>query len=92
MAEPCLRPIVFDARSLREPHLGTVDLLARIRLAAGRLGLELRLCNASQELRELIAVAGLEEVLVVEPERKPEEREQPSGVEEERELGDSAGR
>ncbi len=91
MAEPRLRSIVVDVCSLREPHLGTVDLLARIRFAAGRLGLELRLRNASQELRELIALAGLEEVLVVESERKPEEREQPLGVEEEREVGDSAG-
>jgi anti-anti-sigma regulatory factor len=91
MAPPCPRAIVFDLRSIRQPHLGTVGLLARIRLVAGRLGLELRLTNASRELRELIVLAGLEQVLVVEAGGQPEEREQPLGVEEERELGDPAG-
>ena len=90
MARPGPRSIVCDARTLREPHLGTVDRLARLRLVARRLGLELRLRNAPRELRELIVLAGLEEVLVVEPGGQPEEREQALGVEEEREVDDPA--
>ena len=92
MDRPCPPSIVCDVRALREPHLGTIDGLARMRLAAGRLGLQLRLANASRELRELIALAGLAEVLVVEPERHAEQREQPLGVEEERELRDPGRR
>jgi anti-anti-sigma regulatory factor len=72
------------------PLLATLDALARIQLAARRAGLELRLRQASDELREVIALAGLDEALRLEPRRKAEEREQPLGVEEERELGDAA--
>jgi hypothetical protein len=70
------------------PTLGIVDVLARLQLAAHRHGCELRLVGASRELRELIAFAGLETVLPVEPGRQPEEREERVGVEEERELDD----
>jgi len=64
--------------------LGTVDALARLRLAGKRLGFDVRL-TPTEELLELIELAGLVEVLW-----QPEEREQPLGVEEERQLGDSA--
>ena len=67
-----------------------VDALCRLELAARRAGLELRLRHVSAELRRLIAFAGLEDVLRVEPERQAEEREERFGVEEERELGDPA--
>ena len=43
--------------------LGTVDALARLQLAARRLGLELRLCRAPPELVELVHFVGLGEVL-----------------------------
>ncbi len=62
--------------------LATVDSLARLQLAGRRLGFRVRL-SAPRELWELIDLAGLVEVI-----RKDEEREQPLGVEEERELGD----
>ena len=68
--------------------LGTVESLARLRLAARRSGVELRLRHVPSELRELITFVGLAEVLGVEPRRQAEEREQRLGVEEERELGD----
>jgi len=68
--------------------LATVDALARLQLAARRLGFELRVCSASPELFELIDFAGLAGVLCVEARRQPEEREQRLGVEEERELPD----
>jgi hypothetical protein len=68
--------------------LATVDALARLQLVARRAGLELRLRRASPDLLDLIAFVGLDEVLRVEPGRQPEEREEPLGVEEERELSD----
>jgi hypothetical protein len=66
--------------------LATIEALARLQLAARRLGLELRLREVPEELRELIAFVGLSGVLGVEPRRQPEEREQRLGVEEEGEL------
>jgi hypothetical protein len=69
--------------------LGTVDALARLRLAARRSGLELRLTRVPEELRELITFVGLAEVLGLEPRGEAEEREERVGVEEERELDDS---
>jgi hypothetical protein len=68
--------------------LGTVDVLARLRLAARRSGVEFRLREAPAELAELITFVGLAEVLGVEPRGQAEEREQAIGVEEERELDD----
>lgn len=73
------------------PHLGTVDALARLALAARRRGFELRLRRASRELRELVDLAGLAGVLPVEAGGEPEEREQALGVEEEGEVGDPRG-
>ena len=46
-----------------EPDAVTVDALARLQLAARRLGCQLRLANASAELCELIAFMGLRDVL-----------------------------
>ena len=46
-----------------EPDAVTVDALARLQLAARRAGCELRLANASAELRDLIAFMGLRDVL-----------------------------
>ena len=63
-------------------------MLARLQLRVRRLGGELRITEAPAPLRELIAFAGLEEALRLEPQRQPEEREERVGVEEERELGD----
>jgi hypothetical protein len=82
--------IVCDLRSV-VPDGTALDALARLHLNARRLGLELLLRNASNELLELIAFAGLDEVLRVELEGQPEEREERLRVEEERELDDPAG-
>jgi ABC-type transporter Mla MlaB component len=46
-----------------EPDAVTVDALARLQLAAMRLGCQVRLANASSELRELVAYMGLSDVL-----------------------------
>jgi ABC-type transporter Mla MlaB component len=45
------------------PDAVTVDALARLQLAARRIGCQVRLCNASGELRELVAFMGLTDVL-----------------------------
>ena len=70
--------------------LGIVDALARLQLVARRSGYEVTVTEAPRDLLELIELAGLCEVLGVEPLRQPEEREQRLCVEEERELLDSA--
>ncbi|HSO01107.1 MAG TPA: STAS domain-containing protein [Gaiellaceae bacterium] len=45
------------------PDAVAVDALARLQLAAGRLGCRVRLQNASDGLRELVAFMGLTDVL-----------------------------
>jgi hypothetical protein len=82
-----LRPIVFDAAGLA-PDAATVDLLARLQLAARRAGVELLLRRPSADLVALLAFAGLADALRVEPGREAEEREERAGLEEERELPD----
>jgi ABC-type transporter Mla MlaB component len=44
-------------------NAAALDALARLALHARRNGCELRICGASQELRALIAFAGLADVL-----------------------------
>ena len=82
--------IVCDVRSV-VPDGAALDALARLQLNARRLGLELLLRNASSELQDLIAFAGLDQVLCVEAGGQSEEREERVRVEEERELDDPAG-
>jgi ABC-type transporter Mla MlaB component len=80
--------VVCDVASLAHPDAGTVDALARLQLAARRLGYRLRLRRASVELQELLAFMGLGDVLRLEVWWQTEERKQRFCVEEERELGD----
>jgi hypothetical protein len=68
-------------------HLACVDLgivngLARAALNARRQGERLCVVNASPELQELIAFAGLDAVLLGRRRRKSEQREEPLRVEE----------
>jgi ABC-type transporter Mla MlaB component len=46
-----------------DPDAVTVDALARLQLAARRHGCRIRLRHASPELRELVALMGLSDVL-----------------------------
>jgi ABC-type transporter Mla MlaB component len=46
-----------------DPDAVTIDALARLQLAAGRHGCQVRLRNASAELLELVAFMGLSDVL-----------------------------
>jgi len=52
-----------DVRAV-DPDAVTVDALARLQLAAKRHGCQVKLRGASDELRELVAFMGLEDVLV----------------------------
>ena len=82
--------LVRDTSAFEHPDLGTVADLARLQLAARRLDFDVVLCNAPVALLELVAFVGLADVLPVELQREPEEREERFRVEEERELDDSA--
>jgi hypothetical protein len=66
MAGPHPSTIVVDAGGLA-PDIVTVDALVRLHLAALRLGQRVRLRNATADLRELIAFAGLAEALPADP-------------------------
>jgi ABC-type transporter Mla MlaB component len=47
-----------------EPDAVTIDALARLQVGAKRRGCRVHLCNASDELTQLVAFMGLENVLV----------------------------
>lgn len=51
--------VVCDVAGLGPPGLGTVDLLARLELAARRAGGRIRLRNPSPALRALLDLVGL---------------------------------
>ena len=69
--------------------LGVLDSLARVQLAAKRAGCTIRgVHGAPPGLRDFVAFCGLADALVVEPGRKPVEREECLRVEEERALDD----
>lgn len=55
--------VACDVRSV-EPDAVTVDALARLQLAAQRRGCCIRLVGASESLRELVGLMGLDDVLV----------------------------
>ena len=58
------------------PDLALVESLARVQLRARRRGERVRLRNVSDDLRGLLELVGLTDVLAVEPKREPELREQ----------------
>ena len=76
-----------DVAAVGTPDLATVEALARVELTARRHGADVQLRGASVDLLELLALCGLP-LRLIEAERKPEEREEASGVEEERDPGD----
>ena len=88
--------ILCDVARLADADMATVDALARLALRARRLGCAVTLRDPSMELLELLGLAGLGEVLPcaadsgLEVIGQPEEREEPLGVEEERNAGDPA--
>jgi hypothetical protein len=70
-----------------EPDLAVVDELARLRLAAGRMGYGLRLAGACPGLTELLELAGLTDLGSIEVIGQAEEGED-ARVEEGVELDD----
>lgn len=65
----------------RRPDLSLVDALARLQLTARRRGRPMRLRDVSEELRALLELVGLADVLALEARREAELGEQ-VGVEE----------
>ena len=55
--------VICEVRDV-EPDAVTVDALARLQLGARRLGCQVRLRHASEELRDLVSFMGLADVLV----------------------------
>lgn len=88
-------PIVCDVGALVHPDAVAVDALARLQLTARRAGRRVRLRDACGELRDLLVLTGLSEVIppcgdsVVEAEGQAEERKELCGLEEKRDPGDA---
>jgi ABC-type transporter Mla MlaB component len=86
--------LLFDLARLADADMATIDALARLALRARRLGCAVNLRDASPELIELLAFAGLGDVLPCVPRSglevvgQPEQREEPLGVQEERDPAD----
>lgn len=80
-------PLACDVARIEDPDMGTVDALARMALAARRLGRSVELRRARPDLLELLILAGLEE-LAVEVGRQPEEWEEAGRVKEEDDSAD----
>ncbi|MEA2498336.1 MAG: hypothetical protein QOH26_741 [Actinomycetota bacterium] len=57
--------LVCDVRDIQTPDAVVVDALARLQLTAQRLGCEIRVANASTELKDLIALMGLTGTLLL---------------------------
>jgi hypothetical protein len=55
----------YDVGWITAPDERALDALARLQLAARRLGVTLRLYNACPRLTDLITLAGLTDVLIV---------------------------
>jgi ABC-type transporter Mla MlaB component len=89
--------ILCDMAAVRSPDAVTLDALARLQLTARRSGRRVQVRHACTELRDLMALAGLLEVvpcagLALEAGRQAEKREPPRGVEEEGDPPDSVAR
>ena len=87
--------LVCDLGAVVDADMGTVDALARVQLAARRLGRVVTLRAASEDLLALLAFAGLNEALPrsglgLEAGGQAEQREQLLRPQEERELDDPA--
>ncbi len=97
-------PIIeLDLANLRDANLEAVDALATLQLVAQRRGMRILLRGVPPALGDLLCLCGLEQVLGVgslgvgpaggvEVGGQPEEREEPLGVEEERDPGDPVAR
>ena len=84
-------PIVVDVGALSALDERGLDRLVRLRLRARRLGTYVELVNASRELLDLLALAGLSDVFRsgVETNRLPEQPEELL-IDEEVDSGDAS--
>lgn len=57
--------VVCDVRAVVDPDAVAVDALARLQLTARRAGYEVRLSHACHELRELLDLTGLCDVVTI---------------------------
>jgi anti-anti-sigma regulatory factor len=86
--------LICDVGAVALPDAVTIDALARLQLTARRLGRDIGLCHASGELRELLDLAGLSEVIPlsagsgIDARGQAEQREEGRGVQEERDPAD----
>jgi hypothetical protein len=87
--------IVCDVAEVVDRDAVAVDALARLQLAARRSGRRILLRHARDDLKEVLAFSGLDDVLpcgestsAVEPRRQTEEREDSRCVQKERDTGD----
>ena len=87
--------VLCDVKDLGRADAVVVDALARLQLTARRLGRQIWLVNADEELYELLELVGLADVIprralsCGESERQPEQREELLSVEEESDSGDA---
>lgn len=87
--------VVCDVSTLEQADATVVDALARLQLTALRLGSRIQLLRPSEELRELLGLAGLTHCvpplveLPLEIQRQTEQREEARGIEEETDSRDS---
>jgi len=82
--------ITFDASEITSADEAVLDALARLQLAARRIGITIELVNAPPTLVDLLLLVGLaSELLGVEVDGQTEEREQ-VGIDEEVDRGDHA--
>jgi anti-anti-sigma factor len=63
--------VICDLAAVAHPDAVTVEVLARLQLTARRLGGRVGLRHACRELRDLLDLMGLGEVLPVRPEADP---------------------
>lgn len=86
--------VVCDVGAVSRPDAATIDALACLQLNARRLGGRVMLRHTSRQLRELLILTGLCDVLPLSAGsiggllRETEQREQPVGVEESDHPGD----
>lgn len=97
LLEACnAKVVVCDVRALVEPDATAIDALARLQLTARRSGRQICLRHAGDELKELLGVTGLCDVvplwtgLGLQSRGQAEKRKEGRGVEEEAEPGDPA--
>ncbi len=85
--------VVCDVGGVLDADAGTIEALARMQLTAKRLGRRVVVRDVRGEVRDLLGLAGLLDVLpcgelFLEAGREAEEREVPGRVEVERDPGD----